>query len=675
MSGESAPTVTAADAFRQAVSLHGAGRIDEAEAAYRQVLQMSPGHADAWQLLGVLLARSRRPREGAHAMRRSLELHSEQPVVHANLGNAVFELGEYGDALAHFARALESMPGLVPAWINHGGALLGLGRLEAAVQSCTHAASLAPGYVLPLLHRARALECLGRFDEALADYARALALRPELAETHMSRALLLARCGRYAEAALQLETLARLDPWYDGLQGLRLHLQMCVADWSRWDESAAVLRAARALGHAPAPPFALLAITDSAAIQLECATRYADANRPPDAGLPAGRAPPAPSPHGPHARIRIAYLAADLTEHALSFLMAGVFELHDRRRFETLALALRKDESSAMGRRVRSAFERLIDFEGASDAAIAARVRSEEIDILIDLTGYTSGHRGGVLARRPAPVQVSYLGFPGTLGGSSADYLIADEFVIPETSRAFYAEAIAYLPHCFQANDSRRAAAGEAPSRTSAGLPETAFVWCSFHSSYKINPPLFDIWMRLLERESGGVLWLLLNDEATERNIRREAEARGVDPARIVAAKTLPYPRHLARLALADLCLDTWPFNGGATTSDALFAGVPVLTCAGESFASRMSESLLQCSGLPELVTRDLEQYERTALDLARAPRRLGELRTRLRRNRADNPLFDSALFCRHLEAAYEEMHARRQRGEPPASFKIGSLS
>jgi predicted O-linked N-acetylglucosamine transferase (SPINDLY family) len=645
----------------------------EAEAACRQILQTAPDDADAWQLLGAVLARGRRPREGAQAMRRSLDLNERQPGVHANLGNALFELGEYGEALAHFARAIELMPSLEAAWINHGGALLGLGRTEEAVESCTRATRLAPRQVLPVLHRAHALERLGKLDEALADYARAIALRPQLTEAHMSRALLLARCGRYREAAAQLESLERIAPWHEGATGLKLHVQMCLADWSEWHAKIAAIRAAVAAGVTGAPPFAFLALSDSGAMQLSCASAYADANRPQDTDLAAAPRRAA-APMRLVERVRIGYLSADLTEHALSFLLAGVFEQHDRRHFETIALALRKDENSAMGRRVRSAFERVIDLEGSTDQAIAARVRDEEIDILVDLTGYTSGRRGGVLARRPAPIQVTYLGFPGTLGRSSADYLIADEFVIPEASVAFYSEAVAYLPDCFQGNDQWRAAASDTPSRARAGLPAEAFVFCSFHSTYKINPPLFDVWMRLLEGGRNAVLWLLLNDEAAERNIRREAAARGVDPRRIVAARTLPYPQHLARLGLADLCLDTWPFNGGATTSDALFAGVPVLTCAGEAFAARMSGSLLQCVGLGELITHSLEDYERTAMALASEPAQLGELRARLHRCKAESPLFDSGRFCRHLEAAYLEMHARARRGEAPVSFKIKAL-
>jgi predicted O-linked N-acetylglucosamine transferase (SPINDLY family) len=410
-------------------------------------------------------------------------------------------------------------------------------------------------------------------------------------------------------------------------------------------------------------------MSDSGPMQLACAAAYADANRPSD-----GNQAPTAVASRRHERIRVGYLSPDFTEHAVSFLMAGVFEQHDRQRFEPIALALRQDTASAMGRRVRSAFDRVVDLEGSTDEAVAARVRAEEIDILVDLTGYTSGYRGGILARRPAPVQVSYLGFPGTLGRSSADYLIADDFVIPETSRAFYSEAIAYVPECFQGNDQRRAPAGDRPSRTAVGLPEHAFVFGSFHSTYKINPPLFDIWMRLLERESRSVLWLLLNDATAERNIRAEAAARGVDSQRIVAARTLPYPQHLARLGLVDLCLDTWPFNGGATTSDALFAGVPVVTCAGEAFAARMSGSLLRCAGLDELVTYSLEDYERTAAHLAGTPGLLADLRARLHRCKLQGPLFDSGRFCRHLEAAYLEMHERACRGAAPASFRIGPL-
>ncbi len=598
-------------------------------------------------------------------MRQSLALNERQPRVHANLGNALFELGEYGEALEHLNRAIALMPGLAAAWINHGGALLGLGLPDEALQSCTHAMQLAPGSVLPLLHRASALERLARPEEALDDYAAAIALRPELGEVQMSRALLLARCGRHREAAAQLESLERLDPSFETAKGLRLHVQMCIADWSDWQVQSAAIHAAIAAGHASAPPFAYLAMTDSAALQRKCAELYANANLPKDVG----RSSTAPCA-GRADRIRVGYLSADLTEHALSYLMAGVFEQHDRRRFEPIAFALRRDETSAMGRRVRAAFERVFEVEGWSDPAIAACVRNEGVDILIDLTGYTSGQRSGVLARRAAPVQVNYLGYPGTLGGSGADYLIADEFVIPERNAAFYSEAIAYLPECFQANDQRRVQESDAPSRSAVGLPETAFVWCSFHSTYKINPLLFDIWMRLLERRPNSVLWLVLNEES-ERNVQREAARRGVDPLRIVAAKTVPYPQHLARLALADLCLDTWPFNGGTTTSDALFAGLPVLTYSGESFASRMSGSLLKCSALPELIAGSLEDYERIALELAGRPQYVKDLRDRLRHPKAENSLFDSGRFCRHLEAAYGEMHARRQRDLPPSSFRV----
>jgi predicted O-linked N-acetylglucosamine transferase (SPINDLY family) len=407
-------------------------------------------------------------------------------------------------------------------------------------------------------------------------------------------------------------------------------------------------------------------MTDSPALQLTCAeSAVRDSPFDPE-HLWRGEA-------YTHARLRIGYLSADFTEHAVSFLTAAVFEHHDQRRFETFGFALRRDEGSATGRRMRSAFSRLIDVQGMCDADIAERIREAEIDVLVDLMGFTGGYRTGVLAFRPAPVQVNYLGFPGTLGSARADYIIADEFVIPPQHRACYREAIAYMPDCFQANSDRPALAPGAITRAQLGLPQRAFVWCSFHSSYKVNPPLFDIWARLVEAIPESVLWLYAGDDATARNIGTEAARRGMDRQRIVTGGRLPYPMHLARLACADLCLDTWPFNGGATTSDALWAGVPVVTRAGDSFASRMSGSLLRCLGLADLVGESLDEYEQIALDVARRPERLSTLRSQLASAKVLSPPFDSARFCRHLENAYVEMHRQHRSGGRPASFEVAA--
>jgi predicted O-linked N-acetylglucosamine transferase (SPINDLY family) len=297
----------------------------------------------------------------------------------------------------------------------------------------------------------------------------------------------------------------------------------------------------------------------------------------------------------------------------VSFLLAGLFENHDRERFETIAISLRPGDQSKTGARVRNAFERFIDVSGHSDAEIAALMHGLQIDIAVDLMGYTHDARTAIFARRPAPIQVNYLGFPGTLGADYFDYIIADESVVPRHLQHHVTENVVYLPDCFQGNDDRRELVATPAVRAQVGLPEAAFVFCSFNRSYKLNPPMFDIWMRLLKSVPGSVLWLLAERESVQRNLSTEAARRGVDPARLIFADWLPYQQHLARLRSADLFLDALPFNAGTAASDALWAGVPVLTCAGEAFASRMGASLLNALGMPELITSSPQDYERLA--------------------------------------------------------------
>jgi predicted O-linked N-acetylglucosamine transferase (SPINDLY family) len=375
-----------------------------------------------------------------------------------------------------------------------------------------------------------------------------------------------------------------------------------------------------------------------------------------------------------HDRIRLAYLSADFRVHACSFLLAGLFEHHDRGRFETIAISFGDDDQSEMRSRVMAAFEHFIDVRNQGDLEVARLMRGLEVDIAVDLTGHTLSSRTGILAQRPAPVQVNYLGFPGTMGAPYMDYLIADAVVVPPGQEAHYAEKIVYLPECFQANDDRRGVGAMKPTRSAAGLPGSGFVFCCFNNSYKITPSLFERWLRLLKAVPGSVLWLFASRPVVVQNLRAEARRRGADPGQLVFAEALPYADYLARMQLADLFLDTLPFNGGTTASDALWAGVPVLTCPGEAFASRMAASLLSAIGLPELITHSLEEYESLALELARNPQRLAEIKSKLARNRDTYPLFDTDRFRRHIEAAYTTMWERYQRGEPPASFAVASI-
>jgi predicted O-linked N-acetylglucosamine transferase (SPINDLY family) len=370
-----------------------------------------------------------------------------------------------------------------------------------------------------------------------------------------------------------------------------------------------------------------------------------------------------------HERLRIAYLSADFHEHATSYLMAGLFEHHDRSSFETIGVSFGPPDASAMRTRLTQALERFIDVSESDDETVAKLLCDLEVDIAVDLKGFTTGARPGILAFRPAPLQVNYLGYPGTMAADYIDYILADRTVISEHHRRCYWERVAYLPDSYQANDNRRHIDPTTPARHEVGLPEHGFVFCSFNSGYKITPVMFDVWMRLLRAVEGSVLWLIEGDPAAARNLREEARRRGISPDRLVFAPVVPLSAHLARHRLADLFLDTLPCNAHTTASDALWAGLPIVTCMGETFAGRVCASLLRAVGMPELIAESLPHYEQLAVNLALEPDRLLSVRRRLQESLTTTPLFDTARITRHIERAYRAMWERHQRGEPPADF------
>jgi protein O-GlcNAc transferase len=361
--------------------------------------------------------------------------------------------------------------------------------------------------------------------------------------------------------------------------------------------------------------------------------------------------------------------------HPLSFLTAGLFERHDRARFETIAVSLGPDTPTPIRSRVQAAFERFIDVRPSTDREVARMLVEWEVDIAVDLNGFTANARTGIFGLRPAPVQVSYLGYPATMGAPYIDYIVADDEVIPPEHRPYYTEKIVYLPDTYQVSDCDRRIAERTPTRAELGLPEQGFVFCCFNNNYKITPTMFDGWMRLLAKVEGSVLWLFEGNAAVSRNLRREAAARGIAPERLVFAQRVALDEHLARHRRADLFLDTLPYNAHTTANDALWAGLPVLTCRGTTFAGRVAASLLRAIGLPELITGSLPEYEALALQLATDSALLAGIRDRLARHRDRYPLFDTDRFRRHLEAAYVEMWERYQRAEPPASFAVAPLA
>ena len=540
------------------------------------------------------------------------------------------------------------------------------GEFDASEQLIGEALKLDPNSPELWSNRGTAQVAAKRHEAALASFSRALQLNPGFLGAQANRAHVLFELQRYAEAIPDYEALLARDPGHPYSAGNLVFCRLQCCDWSSFESDRKAMLARLRTGQRAVPPVLSVALLDSAADQLIAAQIVARDRFPPARPVWRGEI-------YRHERIRLAYVSADFHAHATAVLMAGVFEQHDRRRLEIIAISFGRDDGSPLRGRVQQAFERFIDVRGKTDLEIAQVMRDLEIDIAVDLKGYTSEARPAVFSLRPAPIHVNYLGFPGTMGAPFMDYLIADRIVAPAEHQPFYGEQIVRLPHTYQPNDRSRETAQAAGGRASAGLPDSGFVFCCFNNSYKIQPPVFDVWMRVLRGVPGSVLWLLADNAAASRNLRREAASRGIDPKRLVFAAREALPEHLARHRLADLFLDTLPYNAHTTASDALWMGLPIVTCMGSTFAGRVAASLLYAAGLPELVTESLADYEALALRLARNPEALAAIKSRLAQDRDTMALFDALQFARHLEAAYVAMHKRHQRSLPPAGFTVAT--
>jgi predicted O-linked N-acetylglucosamine transferase (SPINDLY family) len=688
----------------EAVALHQAGRLSEAEDLYRRVLAIDPRQFDGRHLLGLVqyqrgdcaeairqfdLALAIKPdaaaaynsraaalnglkrfEEAVACCERALALKPDFPEALTNLGLALVELKRFAEALASYDRAIALKPDHGEAFNNRANALIQLRRFAEALDSAERAIAFRPELAQAHYNRGIALHELRRFEDALASYDAAVARAPDHVESWVNRGTVLVDLKRFDEACTSYARALALDPGHKYLEGMHLFARMLICDWAGFDAQRAELNRAVGEGASASLPFHLLPCSSDPRVQLACATSYMRDK------IGASFAPLWRGERYSHERIRLAYLSADFGDHAVSLLAAGLFEHHDRSRFETIAVSSGPATPSAMRARLETAFDRFVDASALGDDAVARFVRDLEIDIAVDLSGHTEGARPAVFARRPAPVQVNYLGYAGTMGQSHWDYILADRFVIPEDSRNAYVEQVVELPGSFMVNDDRRKISDHVPSRAQAGLPESGFVFCCFNNAYKITPDVFDVWMRLLRETEGSVLWLSSVHDAGAANLRREAQARGVAADRLVfAPKVARNEDHLARIRLADLFLDTLYYNAHVTAADALWAGVPVLTCPGATFASRVAGSLLGAVGLQELITTSLSDYETLALRLARDPALLSVLRQKLASNRTSFPLFDTARFARHVEAAYLAMWERSRRGEPPRGFAVAALA
>jgi protein O-GlcNAc transferase len=640
-------------------------RYDEALEAYSKALELQPRLADAWLGRGNVLTELKRHDEALVAYQKALELRPDLSQAWLGRGNVLAALKHYEEALAAYHKALELRPDLAQAWLGRGNVLLELRQYDQAVAAFERALTLKPDLADAWLGRGNVLGQIGQFQDALAAYDKAQTLKPDLAEAWLGRGYVCGELGQFGVSFAAYDKAFRFKPDAKYVESGRLYVKMMICDWT--DLRAEVSRLLLATRNGtPALLFPILSIPSPPADQLACARRLVADQYPPSH--------PALWSHETyaHERIRVAYLSADLRDHPVAHLVAGLFEQHDRSRFEVTAISFGPEQDSHLRRRIKSSCEHFVEARSHSDRQIAELVRKREIEIAVDLTGFTLHNRTNIFAKRPAPIAINYLGYPGTMGAEYYDYILADRMVIPPDQQEFYSEKVVYLPDSYQVNDAKRPRPGVAPARAQVGLPEQGLIFCSFNNNYKINPEMFDVWMRLLRNVESSVLWLFEGSSDAAENLRREAAKRGVFAERLVFAPRASLELHLARHRLADLFLDTLPYNAHTTASDALWMGVPVLTCLGSTFAGRVAASLLAAVGLPELIATSLEQYESLALDLAHDPDRLAALKAKLLRNRETHPLFDTRRFARNIEAAYAMMWERSQRNEPPMSFAVG---
>jgi predicted O-linked N-acetylglucosamine transferase (SPINDLY family) len=657
-------SLSADQTLHQALSAMQTGQAAAAERLFRQVLELQPKHLAALNYFGIFLTRLGRFEDAECYTRLALQADATSDATFCNHGLILKVLKRPEEALAQFSQALRINPFAAETWNDRGTVFNDLRRYREAVADFDRSTALDASYAAAFYNKGNALAELRLFDEALAAYDRALAVKPALAEAWASRGNVLHKLKGHAEAAAAFVTLLKLCPEYPFAKGMLLHQKMMICDWTGIRELTADIETDLSAGKLSAEPFGWQGVSNSPRSLQRCAELFNTEKFPPDVKI-------TPTPQPDHKKIRIGYLGDVFREQAVSYLLVGALELADKSRFELYGFDNGWDDGSETRERVNATLVKMIDITACDDTSAATAIRERDIDILVNLNVYFGNHRTGVFAKRPAPIQVNYLGFPATLGATYSDYIIADQWVIPPDDRKFYTEKVVYLPECYQANDREKTISSREFSRAECGLPQSGFVFCCFNNNFKITPDVFDQWMRILNKVAGSVLWLVDDNASVAANLRKEASFRGVDPERLVFAKRMHLPDHLARHSLADLFLDTLPYNAHTTASDALWAGLPVLTQIGHTFPGRVAASLLNAIGLPELITSTAQAYEDLAVEFAANPKQLGAVKRKLAKNRLTMPLFDTALYARRLDAAYEIMYDRYRTGFPPDHISV----
>ncbi len=612
--------------FQEALVLHRSGQLDLAETKYKKLLNFLPNNIDLLTNLGTIALQKGMLEEGVKIINKSLLINPNQSTAHNNCGNALKELKRFDEALASYDRAIE------------------LKLNDAEVYS----------------NRGLTLQELKKTDEALASYDRAISLKPDYADAYFNRGITLHKLNRLDKALTSFNRAIELKLDIDFLLSYSLFTKMQLCIWDDLSQRLNEVTKKIINNEKAALPFSMLALIDEPEIQKKTNEIYVKKECPTINVLPKIKRYPK------HSKIRVGYFSADFHDHATMHLMAELFECHDKKKFELIAFSFGPDKKDEWRQRVLLSFDQFVDVRLKSDQEISLLARKMEIDIAIDLKGFTRDSRPNIFAEGSAPIQVSYLGYPCTMAADYIDYLIADSILIPEEKQQHYSEKIVYMPNSYQVNVSKRNISETSLMRHEFGLPNTGFVFCCFNNNYKITPTIFAGWMRILKAVENSVLWLFESNKSASKNLKKEAKKFGINEDRLVFATYTTAEEHLNRIKLADLFIDTLPCNAHTTTSDALRMGLPVLTCIGNSFASRVAASLLNAVNLPELITTTQEQYESFAIKLAMHPEKLNTIKEKLIKNLPTAALYDTQLFVRHLESAYLSMYDRYQKGLNP---------
>lgn len=653
-------------------SLHQLKRYDEALNYYDHAINLKPDYFEAHYNKGNTLKTLKRYDEALIHYDQAIKLNPDYVDAYKNkavtLNNRAAIFGEskrYDKALIHYDQAIKLKPDYVEAYNNKALTLYNVKNYNEALFYFDYAIKLKPNFFEAYNNRGATLESLRRYNDALFNYDQAIKLKPDFVLPYYNKGNIFKDLKKYDEAIFNYEKALKLKPDYEYLFGLLLHMKMFQCNWQDFNEKVENLLVQINENKKSSFCYPVLSLVDSPLVHLKSAQIWVNDKHPFN------------SLFGPilkfkrRDKIKIGYYSADFNEHPVANLIVELFELHNKDQFELFGFYFGPSDSSKMYNRIKTAFNQFFDVGPKSDKDITLMSREAEIDIAVDLTGFTGSARTDIFAFRAAPIQVNYLGYPGTMGANYIDYIIADPTIIPSESRQYYSEKVVYLPNSYQPNDRKREISKKIFTKQELNLPKEGFVFCCFNNNFKITVPTFDGWMRILKNVDGSILWLLEDNPIAMLNLRKEAKFRGVDPNRLIFAKRVLLSEHLARYRLADLFLDTLPYNAHTTTSDALWAGLPVLTCVGDSFSSRVAASLLNAIELSELITTTQEQYEALAIELATTPKKLKSIKQKLERNKLTTALFDTLRFTKHIEAAYKQMYERYQADLPPNNIYI----